>query len=243
MITLAMPYYENPNMLREHIKYWQQYPKEIAKQLWVIVVDDGSPRNPAKDVLEGVDLSVSVRLYRIEENIPWNHGGARNLGFTKASDDGWVFSTDLDHVVPAESMQHLMSLKLSPECYYTPVRRRMVDLKTSKEYTGHIGTFIMTKRMFWKVGGFDEDFSGHYGGTSSCFRRASDKKAERVELADVWTLFFPSEVIADSVTTDWGRKDSAYDARGDPDMIKKLKTSRRKYDPKNHLRFNWERVI
>lgn len=241
-MTLVMPYYENPNMLREHIKYWQQYPQSVLEQLWVILVDDGSPRNPAEGVLRALDLPVSIRLYRIEENIPWNHGGARNLGFTKAA-DGWIFSTDIDHVVPAESMQVLLSLTLSPECYYLPARYRMVDLNNSKEYHRHIGSFICTKELFWKVGGFDEDFSGHWGGTSSCFCRALNAKSRYVELPGVRTLFFPSEVIADAMTTEWGRKGSVHDARNNAKLREKLKISANKYNPKNCLRFNWERVI
>jgi len=237
MMTLVIPYYESPNMLREHIKYWKQYPKSVTERLWVVLVDDGSPRKPAEDVLDGLDLPVSVRLYRIEENIPWNVGGARNLGFTKAA-DGWVFSIDIDHVVPAESMQTLLSLPLNPKYHYLPTRYRMVDFENSREYHRPPASFIVTKKLFWKVGGFDEDFSGHRGGVTSCFRRALKAKSRCVELSDVRTLFFPAEVIPDAMVTEWGR-----DVSNDPKLRKKLKISPNKYNPKDCLRFNWDRVL
>ena len=75
-----MPYYEAPEMLMEHLKYWDKYPEWSYEYLELIIVDDGSSHSPAGDVLDSVGHPrFPFRVFKIQDDIPWNHGGARNI--------------------------------------------------------------------------------------------------------------------------------------------------------------------
>jgi len=238
-ITLALSYYDNPEMLRLQFQYWQKYPKGVN----IIVVDDGSPNHPAKDVFSDSLLNgVDVKLYRIEENIPWNSAGARNLAFSEAS-DGWVIATDIDHVLPAESMENLFTKKLKPRRFYSLARRRMVDLKKQEEMHPHRESFLMTKRLFWKVGGYDEDFVGYWNGPFTGFRLGLKRVARCVALDDVWLLLFGYDIIPNASTMSLGRRGSEYDINKNKEMKKPWRRAMKRHRPENPLRFKWERVL
>jgi len=86
MITIVLSYYENGLMLERHLEEWAGYAPEVKAELRAVVVDDGSPRDPAVAHLRNVGFPVDV--YRIRQNLIWNVAGARNLGMTQAP-DGW----------------------------------------------------------------------------------------------------------------------------------------------------------
>ena len=163
-VTLVFTYYEAPNMLREQIKYWVKYPKEIADRVKIIIVDDGSPEKSAEGVfwffLSQIPDYLDISLYRIKENINQNTFGARNLAFTVAK-EGWVWNFDIDHVVPADSLLNLLEEGLSPEVCYFPARRIMTSLTKSDPMWRHLDTFIITREMFWRVGGYNEASTGY----------------------------------------------------------------------------------
>ena len=148
-----------------------QYPPGLQ----IIVVDDGSPE-PAREVLALAEPHVRahLRLYRIGEDIPWNRSGARNLAAMKATTD-WVCMADLDHVLPAAAAAHLLEFEPQPEFWYR-LRRyrngradetRMKDMIPREQEFGevkpHIDSYVITRDMYWSVGGYDEDFAGCLG--------------------------------------------------------------------------------
>jgi len=226
-ITLMIPYYENPNMLREHIRHWSEYPNEVKEQLRIILIDDGSPRNTAKNVLDEYDLPVKVQLYRIDENIPWNYTGAKNLGFHVALSDDWILSIDMDHVVTAASMVNLLSIlpTLDPEYYYKPARYAACD---GKRLRPHSLSFIIMKDLFWRAGGYDEDYAGQRFGAAGAITKALRRKAQVIELEDVWIIYYNRNVIDDCDTRDFTRERSH-----------KLRKNGRL---KGKLRFKWEEI-
>lgn len=244
-ITITMPYYDAPEMLRKQIEYWRMYPAWAKESLSIILVDDGSPKYPAEDVLSemGVPDFASFALYRIKEDIPWNHGGARNLAFTHA-DSGWCVLTDIDHVLPPESICSLMTAPLLEQFVYKPMRFRMKGILNWDEINRHSDSFILTREMYWKVGGFDEDFSGYWNGVSGPFRKALRRNAETRELDCMHFLLFCNDTV-DGASVDLGRKGSKYDIlNGDVDRKKFNKIHRNgHYKPTNHLRFSWTQVI
>lgn len=244
-LTITIPYYDAPEMLRTQIDVWQKYPKWVQDYLKVIVVDDGSPRFPAIDVFkEAETLDFPVSLYRIHEDIPWNHGGARNLAFTYI-EEGWALLTDIDHVLPPESVSSLLTMILLPDCVYLPARFRMLGPLDWEEIHRHRDSFILTREMFWEVGGFDEDFTGYWNGPSGPFRKALKRKAEFRELDHTWLVLFGRDLIPDANVGSLGRKGSEYDIRRNKEMYRKFTIAHRRggYSPKNPLRFNWEQVL
>jgi hypothetical protein len=234
-ISLLMLYYNNPNTLEFHVECWKTLPVEIRERVLFIVVDDGS-QIPAKPVIEKCKCSsgINLQLYRIKKDIPWNWEGARNLAHHVAP-DGWILSTDVDHAVPEESFMQLFNQEFKKDCFYHVAR---FNGKDSKRMHPHTDTFIMTKKMFWSVGGYDEDFAGWYGRSTYMFRRALAQKAKKSVLINVYTVWY-GEMIKDSQTP-LGRNGSEYDIRNNPELMNK---SRKKYKPINHLRFEWERQI
>jgi len=241
-ITITMPYYDAPEMLREHLKYWQAYSDEVKENVRVVLVDDGSPTSPAIDVLKDADLpGFPIELYRVLENIPWNHGGARNLCMDRVTDEGWILTTDIDLVLGIESIEKLMQLELDPAKVYMPNRLdpqgdEWVVMKRHPE------SYVMTREMFWKIGGFDEDFTGYWNGVFNPFRFALKRTAERVMFDDIYLKNY-SGTIEGAMVTEWGRRGSEYDIHNNRDLCLKRRFIKNNYNPKNPLRFNWEREL
>jgi hypothetical protein len=76
-----------------------------------------------------------------------------------------------------------------------------------KEYSGepippHPNSWLMTRALFWKIGGYDEKLSGHYG-TDGDWRRRMALKAPIHILSD---RLIRHEYQADSSTTAYLRK-------------------------------------
>lgn len=126
-LMLGYPYYDNKVCLERQLQVWTQFPRELARRVEFVLVDDGSPQ-PA---MVAPDCPMNLTLVRIKEDIPWSQPGARNLG--RKREDG------------------------STKC-------------------PHPHSFLVHRKMFWRVGGHDEDFCGHHTGKTiyscTCSSRA-----------------------------------------------------------------------
>ena len=243
-LTITMPYYDAPEMLLKQIESWQQYPEWVTECVSVIIVDDGSPNHPAVDILDEIDSKFPLSLYRIEENIPWNHGGARNLAFTQMQ-EGWTLLTDIDHVLPLEGVCSLLTKHLREYCIYIPSRYQVSGVLDWEEISPHSDSFVLTREMFWQVGGFDEDFSGYWNGVSHLFRRHLLKLSDEVIVMENVDLhFYDNTIIKDANVESLGRKGSVYDIKNNPRLFNKMSNRLNKnYKPKDQLRFSWTQVI
>jgi hypothetical protein len=203
-LTLVIPYYDNPTMLEEQQRQWLKYPKELSRRLHVIVVDDGSPRWPARPYVWPTDLELgSFRLYRTLVDVRWNWLFCRNLGVSEATTE-WVLMTDIDHVMPTKTLAFVLDAKLSPRKAY---RFSRVDAPNKTPYKPHPNTWLLTCAQFDKIGGYDERFSGFYGTDGEFRRRVQDNSEDIVVLPQVMVRY-PREVIADASTTTYGRKEA-----------------------------------
>lgn len=196
-ITLVYPYYENPKFFQQQIAMWHGYTWALRDWISLIVVDDGSPKVPAADVLEKNMSPFRTRLFRIDVDVRWNWLAARNIGMNHAR-SGWCLMTDMDHVVSA-SLAHKLVHGIFDE--------RTVYRLNRREHTGvalhpHPNTMFMTRSNFWRIGGYDEALSGHYG-TDGDWRRRIAAKAPVILLPDEITRF---EYQDDSSTTTYKRK-------------------------------------
>lgn len=188
-VTLVVPYYQNELFLETQAAVWRTYPKGVS----IMVVDDGSPK-PAK---LPIGLDGIARLFRIEQDVPWNWLAARNIGAHHAN-DGWLLMTDMDHVVPAETMHSVIHGQHNPSVVYGFSRRE----HTGAAIPPHSASFLMTREMFWAIGGYDEALSGHYG-TDGVFRKEIRKHASIQILSDVLIRY---EFVDDSSTSAYQRK-------------------------------------
>lgn len=199
-ISLIMAYYDNPIMLGKQFEVIASYPPVYKNVIEYIVVDDASPRWPAVDVKRPAGLP-PFSLYRIKKDIPWNQDAARNIGVHHSNCD-WILLTDMDHIVPVETMHYIFTSKLDKKAVYQFARVSAPDMEP---YKSHPNSWLMRREMYDKIGGYDERFAGYYG-TDGEFRSRVVKKAPLSSLIAP-LIRVPRDVIADASTTTYMRKD------------------------------------
>lgn len=231
MITVIYAYYDNPDMLKRHLAEWAGWPAGLK----IIVVDDASPNAPAMPILKDAALPVPLELYRINENIPWNQNGARNLGMHAAGMAGWALMLDMDHLLPSRDAAALVAMPKDPGHYYVPRR----EWPHGAEHRRHPNSFLLEGSAFQACGGYDEDFCGFYG-SDKVFRLALDTVADRIETNAFKTVLYEG-IIEDANTREFGRKDSHFHSANHPHLVAKRR--RAPYKAENPLRFTWERLI
>lgn len=229
-VTFIYPYYMNFTFLgHRQCPQWNAYPAQLREYLSLVIVDDGSPDH--RTVREALALDASpfpVAVFRIQVDVPWNWLAARNIG-AKHAPNGWIFLTDMDHVVPEATAQAIVYGRHDPVVVYAFSRRE----HTGEVVPPHSASFLMTRQMFWKIGGYDETLSGHYG-TDGEFRRRLVKHAPIHVLTDVLERY---EYVGDSSTSRYPRKLPA-----DAAAVKKLVTARGKNWTPKVLSFPYEEV-
>lgn len=231
--TLVMPYYRNPEMLRIHVENWNAMSAKCREAMSVVLIDDGSPTADQPDDIFAA-CSIKKALYRIEQDIPFNAHGARNLGMkVMGRDNDWALMTDMDILLPEGAVRAILAKEFDPAHHYT-IARQFRDGRAPKI---HPNTFLLQRRAFWKVGGYDEDYCGSYGGDGA-FARELERVASREHLEDVVSIGY-NDTVSDCSTRDLDRKGpmkEEYIRRRD----KKKKTG--DTIPRNPLRFDWKQV-
>lgn len=246
-VTLVLPFYRNVGMLQRQLAEFEHYPPDGVR---LIVVDDGSPE-PARDVVlryASPDLRARLHLYRITVDIPWNREGARNLGATKADTD-WVVHVDIDHVLPAPAAARLVEYDPSPDFWYRFARyrngaadetRQKDPLPTDAAFGAvkpHIDSYLITRDMYWDVGGYDEDFAGVLGGGTDFLKRLERRYGAPLMLPrDVVLHVYTRHVIPDA-SDRWLSRSKE---RGKQIQQRKGGTLKK---PDRPLRFPWVREL
>lgn len=234
-ITLVLPFYENPGMLREQQATWRAYQDDLKAKFHAIVVDDASPTKPALPAVEKTGIA-SFRLYRTGVDVRWNWLFARNLGVQEA-DTQWVLLTDIDHVLPSATLRSLMTDRtLNIRTVY---RFSRVDAPKRTPYKPHPNTWFLTRSMFEEIGGYDERFSGYYG-TDAEFRDRVHATAHAVVMRTDVMIRYPREVLADASTTTYGRKEPQ-----DHENVRRIRDERAQIPNWRPLRvtFPYERLV
>lgn len=243
-VTLIVPYYRNPLMLARQIEEWEHYP-DIFK---FIVVDDGSPQ-PARPIVNrsiSFELEQRLAVYRIIHDIPWNRGGARNLGAYIAPTE-WIMHVDIDHLLPARQARELCDTPISKKEWYRFERfrrgkadatRMKDDLPRDVEYGRihpHIDSYLCTKNLYWRCGGYDEDYSGCLGGGTPFVQ--SLELAAPVKVLPVHLEVYTRNEVADASDLHLSRAKEEFSRR------RRAKTAAGNTKPQNPIRFKWERVL
>lgn len=243
MLTLAMPFYQNPGMLALQYRTWLGWPVKARSGVKVVIVDDGSPEGPAANVPRPYGLP-EIEIYRVTEDRPWHQHAARNLAASVAL-EGWLLLTDMDHVLTAEAVAMLLKAigkgKLDEGTVYMLDR---VEADTGLPTLGkdhkpkpHPNSFVMTRAMFWRIGGYDERATGFYG-TDKLFRTRAFRLAKQGHLAIPLTRYW-RDIVPDASTTTLARKEGR-----DPAVkAKALSLIAREPEARVVLDFPWERVV
>lgn len=241
-LTLIMPYYMNPEMLALHYRTWVEWNERERSQIEIVIVDDGSPQ-PAADVPRPDGLP-KLSIYRVLEDRPWHQHAARNLG-AHVAEGPWLLLTDMDHVLTREAASALIKRlpRLDPETAYFLNRLESTTLKPTlgknKERKPHPNSFVMTKDLYWMVGGYDEDYCGIYG-TDGLFKTRLFRRAKQGFLKHVPLIRYWRDVMADASTTTLERKEGRQP--GDKAAAAARKAARGRSGQITTLDFPWERV-
>lgn len=166
--TVIHPYYEGAAAIATHFGCWAEYPPEFLENLQLIFVDDGSPTQPLEKALPK-KTNIDLSAFKIDIDIPWNDGGARNLGAHFAKAD-WMIMLDLDKRLPVEEMRKLWNMKLDPKCFY-----KFFHAGPKGSYANQI---IINRELYMSLGGYNEDHSGGRGGSGSFFRTLDEAGIE-----------------------------------------------------------------
>ncbi len=156
-LTYVTNYYLNQadaSSIMDLLGRYEKYAPELLDRIQFVIVDDGSPVEYTIP-----DFNLNITWLKITEDIPWNHGGARNLGITYAKSDK-VLMTDLDREFPEETLAEMVRRR---ECGRNFYKVRQRDEKTGQIKRGHPNTFLISRARFMRFFGFDEEFCGHYG--------------------------------------------------------------------------------
>jgi hypothetical protein len=197
-ITLGLAYYENRGMLAVQVAAIAKLPQELRERITVIVVDDGSPTAPAALPAE---RPCDMRLYRMREDIPWNQDACRNLAVAEAPTD-WVLLTDMDHVPTGKLWRRAIEGLLDPKVVYTFARVSAPDMAP---YKPHPNSWLLTRAMYDRVGGYDERYRGVYG-TDGIFAKQLRQNARKIAPLKEVLIRYPREVVPDASTTTLARK-------------------------------------
>jgi hypothetical protein len=238
-ITLVYSYCSQEHMLAHQYATWAAYPDEAKAGVSIIIVDDCSRETPAIAVPRPVGLP-PLEIYRVGIWKDWGWPMARNLGMHHAP-EGVCLLTDLDHVLSADEVVKLAGMDVADGVAYRPTRQK----PNGESYKPHNDTFALTRKTFWKTGGYSLKYLGWYG-TSSIFSRRLHMLAD-VHITDTFKLTVfnlgGEDIggIAGAGTTGMGRKGSDHHVSRSP-FAHETKTAHLTA-PVGVLDFPWERQL
>ena len=161
-LTIVMTYFNNPEMMKIHLATWHTYPTKLRAMIQFIVVDDHS--DPPLEIDEAV---LNLTVLRVDDDITWNLPGARNLGADYCETD-WFMMVDTDMLLTAEMARRLLDLpKDDPKKIYN-MKHQDAGMLQGSGFSANM--VLISKELFWKCWGYDEDFSGSYGGQEGHLR-------------------------------------------------------------------------
>ena len=198
VLSLVFAYYENPKMLSYQLEHLAQLPAKLLSQIEIVVVDDASPEAPAVTVARDFQ-HLPLSVFRIAENRPWNQDAARNIGVAEAKAPN-VMLTDVDHIVPADTLEALTSLNPGLDAVTFSRKAHFSD----RRIPSHVNSYFMSKAAYWEVGGYDEDFWGWYG-TDKMFRKRLQKHLGVVLREDLLLELVTRGSISDAKNTTFPR--------------------------------------
>jgi hypothetical protein len=97
---------------------------------------------------------------------------------------------------------------------------------------------VILPELYWAAGGFNEDFSGHYGYDDIAFRKVCRRMA-RERLLPVFVTTYSAKDVPDSKTHRYGRHDDPCASRNVPELMALVEQPQQAQNP---LRFPWHEV-
>lgn len=180
-LSICFSVFGQPKMLAYWFDQFAKQPQEWRDLVEIIVVDDhGSP----KAVVPKLD---GITLLRVDTDIAWNQGGARNLAAQQATTERLML------IDPDMTLGEGMLQKLVEESRF--LRTGLVFRPALKHIaTGELdhtspNVHLMMKDDFDRLGGYDEDYCGHKGWSDVQLLRVMQKAVVTRTREDLWFWF------------------------------------------------------
>ena len=143
-------------------------------------------------------------MFRVAFDKPWNQDAARNIGAFEARGE-YLLLTDIDHVIPEETLKDLMTLE-DERTVYTLARKAHFS---ETVIASHVNSYVMARTLYWSIGGYDEEFWGTYG-SDRLFRNRVRRVAPIVELTGSRLELVTRGSIADAKNVSFSRRPSLW---------------------------------
>lgn len=180
-LTLGTTYYNCPAYLDDFVKNNIDYVDHL------IIVDDGS--EPSKRASLYLDAHPKISLYEVTKDVGFNSHGSRNLIMKECQTD-WCVLLDIDREfmdadLDWNELRDFLDTDISDDCFYTfaiwanpvvgkdPNELQYSPKKFDSEWEllDSPNDFIVNKKVFWSVGGYDEEIIGFRAGDRHFMRQ------------------------------------------------------------------------
>jgi len=164
----------NSSFVSNLVKHYQEFPVSLKEKFELILVDDHSPC-PLVSFVQG---DLNMRILRVDDDIPWNQPGARNLGVVYSRSDKIVMH-DVGQCLPPQTLEKIVRMANPSNRIYKfiGVSERDASLKLKS----HPNTLFMSRSRFLRHYGYDEEFAGNYGREDTCFTRLQRRFGARIK--------------------------------------------------------------
>lgn len=168
-LSIIYSYYNQPEMLKSVIGRINSYSDYVRDNIEVIFIDDGSIKHP----IEVQNIRSECKFIKIEKDIGFNNGGAKNIGI-KHSSYNWCLLLDLDHWFDNDALESLLmlcngdinlgimdklKLRRGIDSYWYLIERIGTNGETCKP---NPNVKLVRRDVIIRFL-YDEDFSGYYG--------------------------------------------------------------------------------
>jgi hypothetical protein len=206
-LTVVMAVYGQPLMLAAQLATIRGYGPETRSRLNVVVVDDcGDPAVDPEDIGFLASFVKSVKLFRVDKDIPWNQMGARNLGMQHSEGHCLLIDPDMvfDGVVMARMIEAASKLARG-----RVIKWGLRHVNTGKLDMSSPNTWLLHRDDFFAVGGYDEDFAGNKGWSDVQFLDIMRGCYKIEERPDLWAHFHSTASVPDAMVTSLDRSTAA----------------------------------
>ena len=167
-LAILIHVYNAQQVTQEQVDAWATLSHQVTESLEFLIADDCS-----EQPLQLRRYGLPLRLLRITTDIPWNMAGAKNLLHAQSTAP-WLLFFDVDNRVKPEQLGQLCAMldQLDTKTIY------MFPwiLDGAEQEQPHINTFLIHRDTLESMGGFDEDYCGHYGYEDVLFHHLAERR-------------------------------------------------------------------